>query len=187
MSHGRLRAGKPNRGRDRVQPPAGVGSRGSATARRPCAAATLPAPGLTAKDTLSITFTYVLKIGRAPVSARADMSRTEESTVKGERLGEFEELVLLSVRQLGDEAHGASIQEVLAERAGREVTLGAIYAALDRAQRKGLADSWLGEPTPTRGGRAKRHYAVTPEGVAALEESRRIREGLWDLAGEARS
>lgn len=107
--------------------------------------------------------------------------------MKGERLGEFEELVLLSVRQLGEEAHGSAVQEVLAERAGREVTLGAIYAALDRAQRKGLADSWLGEPTAVRGGRAKRHYAVTDEGIEALEESRRIREALWAQVGEARS
>ena len=105
--------------------------------------------------------------------------------MKGERLGEFEELVLLSVRQLGDEAHGASVQEVLAQLAGREVTLGAIYAALDRAQRKGMAESWVGDPTPTRGGRAKRHYRVTSEGVEALEESRRIRELLWARPGEA--
>lgn len=106
--------------------------------------------------------------------------------MKGERLGEFEELVLLSVRQLGDEAHGAGIQEVLAASAGREVTLGAIYAALDRAQRKDLAQSWLGEPTAVRGGRAKRHYRVTAEGEAALEESRRVRELLWAEPGEVR-
>ncbi|GMV06507.1 MAG: hypothetical protein AMXMBFR53_27830 [Gemmatimonadota bacterium] len=106
--------------------------------------------------------------------------------MKGERLGEFEELVLLAVRQLGDEAHGAAVQELLARQAGREVTLGAIYAALDRAQRKGMADSWLGEPTAVRGGRAKRHYGVTPEGVAALEESRRVRELLWAEPERAR-
>lgn len=106
--------------------------------------------------------------------------------MKGERLGEFEELVLLCVRQLADEAHGSSIQAALSEQAGRDVTLGAIYAALDRAQRKGLADSWLGEPTAVRGGRAKRHYAVTPEGLEALEESRRIRDALWAQPGEVR-
>jgi DNA-binding PadR family transcriptional regulator len=103
--------------------------------------------------------------------------------MKGERLGEFEELVLLCVRRLGAEAHGAAIQQELAEEAGREVTLGAIYAALDRMHRKGFADSWLGEPTARRGGRAKRHYVVTVVGLAALEESRRIREDLW-AAGE---
>lgn len=106
--------------------------------------------------------------------------------MKGERLGEFEELVLLCVRQLDEEAHGANVQAALAEHAGRKVTLGAIYAALDRAQRKGLARSWLGEPTATRGGRAKRHYAVTPRGEKQLEESRRVRELLWS-AGEAAS
>ena len=106
--------------------------------------------------------------------------------MKGERLGEFEELVLLAVRQLGEEAHGAAIQGVLAQSAGREVALGAIYAALDRTQRKGLADSWLGEPTAVRGGRAKRHYRVTREGELALEESRRVRELLWAAPAAAR-
>lgn len=104
--------------------------------------------------------------------------------MKGERLGEFEELVLLAVRQLADEAHGSNIQMVLSDEADREVTLGAIYAAMDRAQRKGLADSWLGEPTPERGGRAKRHYAVTEAGEEALEASRAVRERLWDMAAE---
>ncbi len=107
--------------------------------------------------------------------------------MKGERLGEFEELVLLCVRGLGEVAHGAAIQEALAEGAGREVTLGAIYAALDRTQRKGFVDSWLGEPTPVRGGRAKRHYAVTEAGIHVLEESRRIRETLWATGDGAAS
>lgn len=106
--------------------------------------------------------------------------------MKGERMGEFEELVLLCVRQLGKDAHGASLQALLAGRGNREVTLGAIYAALDRAQRKGLAKSWLGAPTATRGGRAKRHYAVTLAGEEALRESRRIRELLWSEAEPVR-
>lgn len=107
--------------------------------------------------------------------------------MKGERLGEFEELVLLCVRQLGpDQAWGSAIQEALANDADRDVTLGAIYAALDRAQRKGLADSWMGEPRNERGGRARRHYEVTDQGREALVESRRIRENLWAAgAGEA--
>ena len=106
--------------------------------------------------------------------------------MKGERLGEFEELVLLAVRQLGADAHGAAVQEALVRHAGREVTLGAIYAALDRTQRKGLADSWLGEPTAVRGGRAKRHYRVSSEGEAALAESRRVRDLLWAEPERAR-
>ncbi len=116
------------------------------------------------------TFTYVLII------------TAKEIPLKGERLGEFEELVLLCVRHLGDDAHGVGIQSALAEFAGREVMLGAIYAALDRTQRKGFASSWLGEPTPTRGGRAKRHYAVSVQGEEVLRESRRVREGLWTTA-----
>ena len=101
--------------------------------------------------------------------------------MKGERVGEFEELVLLCVRNLGDDAHAVGVQTELAERAGREVTLGAIYAALDRSQRKGLAESWLGEPTAKQGGRAKRHYALTPLGEAALREVRETRERLWAM------
>jgi DNA-binding PadR family transcriptional regulator len=100
--------------------------------------------------------------------------------MKGERLGEFEELILLCVRQLGEDANGSTVQGLLAHVAGREVTLGAIYAALDRSQRKGLAESWLGEPTATRGGRAKRHYSVTRLGEAELRESRLIRDRLWN-------
>lgn len=102
--------------------------------------------------------------------------------MKGERLGEFEELVLLCVRQLGEGAHGSAVQALLEQGAGRQVTLGAIYAALDRAQRKGLIDSWLGEPTAARGGRAKRYYEVTPAGEDALQTSRAIRERLWTRA-----
>jgi DNA-binding PadR family transcriptional regulator len=99
--------------------------------------------------------------------------------MKGERLGEFEELILLCVRQLGHDAYGAAIQQMLRVSAGRDVTLGAIYAALDRTVRKGLATSWMGESSPVRGGRAKRHYALTPAGDEALLETRLIRELLW--------
>jgi DNA-binding PadR family transcriptional regulator len=106
--------------------------------------------------------------------------------MKGERLGEFEEMVLLCVRRLGDESYGAAVQEELAASAGREATLGAIYAALDRMIRKGFVTSWLGEPSPERGGRAKRHYAVEPAGESALRESRSVRERLWTRAEPAR-
>lgn len=107
--------------------------------------------------------------------------------MKGENLGEFEELVLLAVRGLGETATGATIQEALQKRAARRASLGAIYAALDRGQRKGLVDSWLGECVPEPGGRRRRHYAVTAEGDAALRESRRVREALWRSAKEATS
>jgi DNA-binding PadR family transcriptional regulator len=99
------------------------------------------------------------------------------------RLREFEELVLLSVRMEGDDACGVTIQQVLDQRAGRAVSLGAIYTALDRLARKGLVESWLGEPTPVRGGRRKRHYRITPAGLELLTEVRRTRERMWRKAG----
>lgn len=104
--------------------------------------------------------------------------------MKGDNIGEFEEIVMLAVRSLGDDATGASIQERLEREAGRSATLGAIYAALDRGHRKGLVDSWLGESTPVRGGRRRRHYRVTAAGEDALEASRRVREALWRAAAE---
>jgi PadR family transcriptional regulator PadR len=106
--------------------------------------------------------------------------------MKGENIGEFEEIVMLAVRSLGDDATGGSIQELLEREADRSATLGAIYAALDRGHRKGLVDSWLGDPQPVRGGRRRRHYGLTSAGEAALEASRRVREALWRAApGEA--
>ena len=100
--------------------------------------------------------------------------------MKGSNLGEFEELVLLAVRRLDRAATGSGIQALLEEAGGRRATLGAIYAALDRMQRKELIESWLGEPAPVPGGRARRHYALTRAGVAAVRESRRVREALWE-------
>ncbi len=94
-------------------------------------------------------------------------------------LREFEELVLLSVRMTGQDASGVSIQRVLDSEAGRAVSLGAVYTALDRLARKGMVESWLGEPTPVRGGRRKRHYKLTPTGHGHLAEIRRIRNSMW--------
>ena len=95
------------------------------------------------------------------------------------RLREFEELVLLSVLVAGSEAYGVSLQQVLAEEAGREVSLGAIYTALERLGRKGLVESELGEPTPMRGGRRKRLYQLTTDGLRQVREIRRVRNRLW--------
>lgn len=95
------------------------------------------------------------------------------------RLREFEELVLLSVLIASPDAYGASLQLILAEEAGREVSLGAIYTALERLGRKGLVSSELGDPTPVRGGRRKRHYELTPSGREHVREVRSIRERMW--------
>lgn len=99
---------------------------------------------------------------------------------KGEHLGELEEIVLLALARLGESAYGARIRTEIARRAGREVTIGSLYSALDRMERKGYVTSWLGDPTPQRGGKAKRHYRLERPGVHALDEARRVHERLWD-------
>lgn len=96
------------------------------------------------------------------------------------RLREFEEMVLLAVLVAGADAYGVSLQQILAEQAGRDVSLGAIYTALDRLTRKGLVRSELGAPTPVRGGRRRRHYRLTPTGLRELRAVRNIREGMWE-------
>lgn len=92
---------------------------------------------------------------------------------RGEYLGEFEQLVLLALVRLGEGAYGLSVRKEIAERAGREVAIGAVYATLDRLEQKGLVVSELGEPTAERGGRAKRHFRLTGEGAKALKHAQR--------------
>jgi DNA-binding PadR family transcriptional regulator len=99
--------------------------------------------------------------------------------MKGERLGEFEEMVLLSLSWEEQSSNAVDIWEVLQTEGERSVSLGAVYAALDRLERKKFVTSWLGEPTSVQGGRRKRYYELTKEGGSALAELRRIREHLW--------
>jgi PadR family transcriptional regulator, regulatory protein PadR len=93
-------------------------------------------------------------------------------------LGGFEHLLLLAVLRLGEQAYGVTIQHELMERAGIDFAVGAIYTALNRLERKGFVESWLGEPTAERGGRAKRFYRVTAEGVGILNETQRAVQGM---------
>lgn len=99
---------------------------------------------------------------------------------RGEFLGEFEQMVLLTVARLGDHAYGMAIMDELDARTGREVSVGSVYAALDRMARHGLVQSTIGAPTPERGGRAKRFFTLQPAGALALERSRRALDALWD-------
>ena len=103
------------------------------------------------------------------------------------QLGDLEELVLLAVLRLGGNAWGARIQQELEERAGRSVTIGTVYVTLMRLEEKGLARSWMGEPTGERGGKARRHFEVRPEGVEALVATRAVRERMWAGLGEKRT
>ena len=87
-------------------------------------------------------------------------------------LGEFEQLVLLAVLQLGDAAYAVPVRELIVTRAGRDVARGALYTALERLETKGLLASQLGEPLAERGGRPRRYFTVTPQGVALLRDAR---------------
>lgn len=97
-------------------------------------------------------------------------------------LGELEQVVLLSVLRLGEDGYGVSIKDEIQRATRRDLTLGTIHKTLVRLEAKGLVESRLGEATPQRGGRAKRHYRVTPDGLKSLRASlralRRMAEGL---------
>ena len=99
--------------------------------------------------------------------------------MKGDRLGEFEELLLLSLQALHDATYVVPVQQFLERTAGRPVSLGAVYAALDRLELKGLVRSSMGEATPERGGKSKRLFSVTREGKRMVQDVRRVREAIW--------
>jgi DNA-binding PadR family transcriptional regulator len=94
-------------------------------------------------------------------------------------LGEFELMVMLALLRLRDEAYGVPISRELAHTTGREVTLGSVYAALERLERKEMVSSRLADPTPERGGRAKRYFTVTRQGLHAVRATRTALEQLW--------
>jgi len=95
-------------------------------------------------------------------------------------LGEFEQLILLAILRLGDDAYGVTIRAQLAERAGRNIAPGALYTALERLESKRAIVSRMGDPTPQRGGRAKRYVKVTPVGMEALTRALQAYERLMD-------
>jgi PadR family transcriptional regulator, regulatory protein PadR len=103
-------------------------------------------------------------------------------------VGELEVLLLLSVLRLGEEAYGVSVRDELERRTGRRLSRGAVYATLRRLESKGFLVSELGEPTPERGGRAKRFLGLSAAGLEALQSSLRdldrMREGIPDPAVE---
>ena len=106
---------------------------------------------------------------------------------KGDYLGEFEHLVLLALLRLADGAYGVTVRQEIEERTDREVSIGAIYATLDRLEAKGYVRSHIGEPTPERGGRAKRHFRVTPKGLTAVRRTHDVIRTMADGLSVARS
>ena len=94
-------------------------------------------------------------------------------------LGEFELMVLLAVIRLAEDAYGVLISREIEQCSGREVALGSVYAALERLEGKGLVRSRLGEPTAERGGRAKRFFCITAQGLREAREAQRTFTALW--------
>src|SRR6204780_111774 len=102
-------------------------------------------------------------------------------------LGEFEHLVVLALLRLGDRAYGVTVRQEIEARTRREVSIGAIYATLDRLETKGYVKSRLGDPTPQRGGRSKRFFQVTAKGVTAVSRTHRALRSMTEGLGLVRS
>ena len=94
-------------------------------------------------------------------------------------LGEFEQLVLLAIVHLRNDAYGIPIVDEIERRTEREVSRAAVYVSLRRLEDKGLVSSWLGESTAERGGKPRRYVSIEPNGLRALKESRKVAEQMW--------
>lgn len=104
--------------------------------------------------------------------------------MKGSYLGEFEELVLLLVAVMQEDAYGLAIKEQFEAQTGRTAAIGAVHSALNRLEEKGFVDSKLADATAERGGRRKRIFSVTMTGKKALKTSKELRNSLWDQIPE---
>ncbi len=99
--------------------------------------------------------------------------------MKGTYLGEFEELILLTVAYLGSEAYAVSVKEETQNFSGRKVNISAVHSALYRLEDKGFLSSYFGGATQKRGGKSKRFFKVTNAGIEALRSAKEIKEKLW--------
>ena len=103
-------------------------------------------------------------------------------------MGELELVLLLAIINLGEDAYGVPISREIEKHRERSVSVGSIYAALERLEKKGLVTSNLGDPTPERGGKAKRYFRITKQGLREVQETRRVLTRLWsrlpELKGE---
>jgi PadR family transcriptional regulator len=94
-------------------------------------------------------------------------------------LTDFELMILLAVLRAGEEAYGVAVARDIERTTGRSVLLGAVYAALERLERNAMVSSSVGEPTASRGGRAKRFFRVTPRGLRAVKDTQKALVALW--------
>src|SRR5713101_530094 len=102
-------------------------------------------------------------------------------------LGEFEHIIVLALLRLEDRAYGVTVRQEIEFRTKREVSIGAVYATLDRLETKGYVKSHRGDPTPERGGRAKRFFRVTPKGMLAVNRTQRALQNMTDGLDPIRS
>ena len=103
-----------------------------------------------------------------------------------EYLGEFEHIVVLALLRLEHQAYGVTVRQEIEFRTKRDVSIGAVYATLDRLARKGYVKSYLGDPTPERGGRSKRFFRVTAKGLAAVNRTRRALQRMTEGLDQTR-
>lgn len=99
---------------------------------------------------------------------------------KGDYLGEFELLVMLALVRLGKAGYGMTVRRELEATSGRSVSIGSVYATLDRLEAKGYLSSSMGDPEPVRGGRARRTFTIERQGLMALAHSREVLSKMWD-------
>lgn len=102
--------------------------------------------------------------------------------MKKNYLGEFEELVLLTISMLGEEAYGVVIKEAIEQKANRTITIGSLHSTIARLEEKGLLKSSLGEATAIRGGRRKRYFQLTADARKVLQHIKSLRDELWSLS-----
>lgn len=108
------------------------------------------------------------------------LSYYADHMARREHLGELEQIVLLAVLRVGEDAYGVPIRHEIEQRTGRSLTVGALYRTLDRLEGKGYVTSSFGDPTPERGGRSKRYFRVLPLGMRALRASRNALAAMWE-------
>lgn len=101
--------------------------------------------------------------------------------MKGTNLGEFQEIVLLSILILDDQAYGLKIQKEISQRLKRHLSRGALHTALSRLEEKGFLESHIGGATAERGGRRKRYYKLTASGKQSLKQAKELREEMWNM------
>lgn len=121
--------------------------------------------------TCQVLRTEPIDLGRSHAYNAGEMSQPLQ-------LGEFEQVVLLSILRLKEDAYGASIRSEIASCTRREPASGALYTTLDRLEEKGLVTSWFGDPSPQRGGRPKRYLKVTKQGIEAVARAQRAYQRL---------